>query len=33
MITKKIIIMTKMNAYGYTVIFMLSILNSRNQYL
>ena len=34
-ITKKIktrIIITKMNAYGYTVIFMFGILNNRNQY-
>ena len=34
-ITKKTktLIITKMNAYGYTVIFMFGILNNRNQYL
>ena len=31
--TKSIIIITKMNAYGYTVILMFGILNNRNQYL
>ena len=32
-IIKIIIIIAKMNAYGYNVIFMLGILNNRNQYL
>ena len=30
--TKAIIIIIKMNAYGYTVIFMFGILNNNNQY-
>ena len=31
--TKTVIIITKMHAYGYNVIFMFGILNNRNQYL
>ena len=30
--TKTIIIITKMNAYGYTVKLMFGVLNYRNQY-